>query len=212
MIRLSVYEEEEIQAVIKKHLPSEVGETLKAELASLKEQISPHFFFNTLSSLSSIIRLNGKNESLKFLDKMSQVYRYILESNQNDLVKLKDEIEFLNAYFFLLRKRFGEKLILEIEISPDLNETYIPPMALQLLVENAFQHNTITNSAPLKIKIFNKNGMICVQNNLQKKKSSESFGIGLPNLLKRYQLIAGKEIIINKNTSIFSVKIPVIIK
>ena len=187
-------------------------EKMRAELASLKEQISPHFFFNTLSSLSSIIRLNEKNESLEFVDNLSEVYRYILESNQNDLVKLKDELEFLNAYLFLLDKRFGKKLILEVDISPGLYETSIPPMALQLLAENAIQHNTITSLAPLKIRIFTENDMICVQNNLQKKVPGESMGIGLPNLVKRYQLIASKEIIINENTNNFSVKLPIIKK
>jgi len=185
-------------------------EKIKAELVSLKEQISPHFLFNTLNSLSSVIRLSDKNESLKFVDKMSQVYRYILESNRQDLVKIKDEIEFLGAYFFLLEKRFGKKLVLEMDISPGLYETFIPPMAMQLPVENVFQHNTITNSSPLTIKIFDKDKMIWIQNNLQKKKGSESFGIGLANLMKRYRLIAGKEIIIKENTDSFIVKLPVI--
>jgi len=185
-------------------------ERIKAELASLKEQISPHFLFNTLNSLSSVIRLSDKNESLKFVDKMSQVYRYILESNQQDLVKIKDELEFLDAYFFLLEKRFGTKLVLEMDISPDLYETSIPPMAMQLLVENVIQHNTITNSSPLTIKIFDQNSMIIVQNNLQKKTAGESFGIGLANLMKRYKLIAGKEIIINNSANSFIVKLPVI--
>jgi len=185
-------------------------EKMRAELSSLKEQISPHFFFNTLNSLGAVIRTETKSESLDFVENMSRVYRYILESNQHDLVKLKDEIEFLNAYYFLLKKRFEKKLILEIDISPDLYETSIPPMALQLLVENAIQHNMITNSSPLKINIYDENGMICVQNNLQKKVGNESMGIGLPNLLKRYQLIADRDILINEIEDSFIVELPII--
>jgi LytS/YehU family sensor histidine kinase len=185
-------------------------EKIKAELSSLKEQISSHFFFNTLSSLSHIIRSNEKNQSLEFVEKLSEVYRYILESNQKDLVNLKDELEFLNAYFFLLDKRFGKKLIVQIDITSDLYLTSIPPMALQLLAENAIQHNSITSSAPLKIKIFNDDNMICVENNLQKKETGNSTGIGLNNLLKRYQLIANKVITIKENKDRFIVKLPVI--
>ncbi len=185
-------------------------EKSNAELAALKEQVSPHFFFNTLNTLSSVIRTEEKTDSLQFVDNLSQVYRYILESHQNDLVKLKDEIEFLNAYFFLLGKRFEKKLVLDIKLSPNVLKTSIPPMSLQMLVENAIQHNTMTMSKPLKIRIFDENNMICVQNNLQKKTSSESMGIGLSNLLKRYQLITGRDIVINENIQSFIVKLPVI--
>jgi sensor histidine kinase YesM len=185
-------------------------EKVKAELASLKEQISPHFFFNTLSSLSAMIRLNDKKESLEFVDKMSQVYRYILESGKRDLVKLKEEVEFLKSYFFLIEKRFGKQLILNITIDPALHETLIPSMALQVLVENAIQHNSKTNSSPLTISVYNENDTINVQNNLQKNNGGESMGIGLPNLMKRYQLIADKEIIIDERDELFTVKLPII--
>ncbi len=185
-------------------------EKMRAELGSLKEQISPHFFFNILNSLGAVIRTENKSDSLDFVENMSRVYRYILESNQHDLVKLKDEIEFLNAYYFLLKKRFGNKLVLKINISPDLSETSIPPMALQLLVENAIQHNMITNSSPLKINVYAENSMICVKNNLQKKAGYESMGIGLPNLLKRYQFIANKDILIDESEESFVVKLPII--
>lgn len=185
-------------------------EKMRAELSSLKEQISPHFFFNTLNSLGAVIRTENKSDSLDFVENMSRVYRYILESNQHDLVKLEDEIEFLNAYYFLLKKRFGNKLVLKIDISPDLSETSIPPMALQLLVENAIQHNIITNSSPLTINIYAENGLICVKNYLQKKAGNESMGIGLPNLLKRYQFIANKDIFINESEGSFIVKLPII--
>jgi two-component system LytT family sensor kinase len=185
-------------------------EKSNAELAALKEQISPHFFFNTLNTLSSVIRTEKKSDSLEFVDNLSQVYRYILESHRNDLVKIKDEIQFINAYFFLLGKRFAKKLILEIDMASDLLKTSIPPMSLQLLVENAIHHNTMTRSKPLKIRIYHQDENIVVQNNLQKKKSSESMGIGLPNLLQRYQLIARRDIIIHQTTEFFTVKLPVI--
>lgn len=185
-------------------------EKAKAELASLKEQISPHFLFNTLSSLSSVIRSEDQKKSLEFVDKMSQVYRYILESHKNDLVPLRDELTFLEAYAFLLRKRFGEKLNLIIKISEDLMNTRIPPMALQLLVENAIQHNAITETNPLQVEVTCRENKICVSNNLNPKAALESFGIGLVNLKKRYQLIAAQDIVIVQSSDTFMVKLPVI--
>jgi LytS/YehU family sensor histidine kinase len=185
-------------------------ENIAAELASLKEQISPHFFFNTLSSLSTVIRLQTKEDSLEFVENLSNVYRYILESSEQNLVKLEDEINFIEDYFYLLKNRFGDKIELEKDISSDYNNTFIPPMALQLLVENAIQHNVISNESHLIISLQIDKKYIVVSNNFQKKPSSENFGVGLANLVKRYKLITNKDIIIEQQEKSFTVKLPVI--
>jgi two-component system, LytTR family, sensor kinase len=181
-----------------------------AELAALKEQISPHFFFNTLSSLSTIVRNEKKEVGLEFIQDMSKIYRYSLSSGQQDLVNLKEELDFIHSYVFLLKKRFYKKLIINIDIPEQYFQWKIPPMSLQLLVENAIQHNLITQASPLSINIFIKNNMICVENNLQKKETTESFGIGLENLANRYRLLAQKVIFIEKDELIFSVSLPLI--
>ncbi len=181
-----------------------------AELAALKDQISPHFFFNTLSSLSTIVRNENKEVGLEFIQDMSKIYHYSLSSGQQDLVSLKEELDFIQSYIFLLKKRFGKKLMIKIDVSDILNQSKIPPMSLQLLIENAIQHNVITQASPLSVKIFIKGNMICVENNLQKKDTADSFGIGLKNLTNRYRLLAQKGVVIEKDELIFSVSLPLI--
>jgi len=181
-----------------------------AELSALKEQISPHFFFNTLSTLSSIIRNDTKNASLEFIDDMSNTYRYSLSSTKTNLVTLEEELNFIKSYSDLLQKRFGSKLKFSVKISEENYANKIPPMSIQLLIENAIQHNIITTETPLQVNIYNDEGYICVENNLQEKEEIDSFGIGLMNLNNRYKLIANKEIYIEKSLDIFLVKLPLL--
>jgi len=185
-------------------------ERANAELTSLKEQISPHFFFNTLNSLSSLIRTRDREDSLEFIEKMSEVYRYILDSTNVDLVMISKEIEFVNSYFYLLKKRFGEKITLQNEICSELYKSNVPPLGIQLLIENAIQHNIISSSSPLIIKLYNDDNMIVAENKINKKDANENFGLGLSNLNKRYQLIANKEIEIIESNEKFIVKLPVL--
>ena len=182
-----------------------------AELTALKEQISPHFFFNTLTSLSSIVRNEDKEVGLEFIQDMSKVYRYALSSGQQDLVSLREELDFIDSYIFLIRKRFGKKLEYQAENMEGITTSEVPPMALQLLIENAIQHNVITQANPLTIKIYTDADMLCVENNLQPKETSGSFGIGLKNLANRYRLLAGKEIVIEKDEHHFRVKLPILL-
>ncbi|MFC1556653.1 sensor histidine kinase [candidate division KSB1 bacterium] len=185
-------------------------ERTKAELASLKEQISPHFFFNTLNSLSSVIRTEEKNESLDFVENMSQVYRYILDSNSNDTVKISEELEFLDAYSFLLKKRFGDNLEVKIDIDEAVKEHRIPPMALQVLIENTVKHNKLVKAKPIVFSVESREDYLYVQNNVNKKKAEEGYGVGLANLSRRYKMIADREIEIKGNDDRFLVKLPVI--
>ncbi|MEL7001785.1 MAG: histidine kinase [Bacteroidota bacterium] len=182
-----------------------------AELSALKEQISPHFFFNTMSTLSSIVRSDTKEASLDFIDDISKTYRYSLSSSKTDLVKLKDELDFIRSYALLLQKRFGQKLTINEKISEEIYHSHIPPMSIQLLVENAIQHNIITSQKPLNIDIYNSVDFIFVKNNLQERETVDSFGIGLMNLNNRYKLIADKEIHIEEKSDDFVVKLPVLL-
>lgn len=182
----------------------------KAELAALREQISPHFFFNTLSTLSTIVRNEDREVGLEFIQDLSSTYRYTLTVAKEDLVRLQEEVDFIHSYVLLLQKRLGEKLQFEIDIPKEYMNTKIPPMSLQLLLENAMQHNIITKASPLKISIFIKDNALCVTNNVQAKEHVESFGIGLKNLENRYQLLTAREITIERDPLKFTVKLPII--
>jgi sensor histidine kinase YesM len=187
-----------------------VEEKSIAELSALKEQLSPHFFFNTLSTLSAIVRNEKKEVGLEFIGEISKTYQYTL-ATKLDLIPLKEELAFLDSYMFLLEKRFGEKLSFSQQLPDELLSSKIPPMSLQLLVENAIQHNVITKKTPLHIRIFAEKEMVCVENNLQEKESGvDSFGIGLQNLSSRYCLLSQKDIIITKDKQKFVVKLPLL--
>jgi len=185
-------------------------ETKKSEIQGLKEQISPHFLFNTLNTLISVIRTEEKSESIDFVENLSSVYRYILDNQSLDILKVGEELTFLKSYLYLLKKRFGDDLKININISSDIENNSVPPFALQMLIENAIKHNVFEDNHPLEIKIEQIGTHIRVENNLNPKLVTESLGIGLVNLNKRFKLIAGKEINITKSDLSFSVSIPLI--
>jgi sensor histidine kinase YesM len=184
-------------------------EKLQAELATLKEQISPHFLFNTLSTLSAIVRKDTKKKSLEFIDGMAKTYRYSLSSSKSDLVLLKEELAFVESYAFLLKKRFGPKLVLSNKIHDSILGSKIPPMSIQLLIENAVRHNIATTENPLKIELRNDQDYIAVENTLNKK-DEEGAGTGLINLKNRYSLLIREDIRIYQNEQAFIVKLPII--
>jgi LytS/YehU family sensor histidine kinase len=183
----------------------------QAELQIVKNQINPHFLFNNLNVLSTLV-LQNNDEANKFIEEFSKVYRYILYNQEKDLVDLKTELYFIRPYIFLLEKRFGKSLIVEININEINHHKYIIPAALQMLIENAIKHNIISNQKPLNIKIsINKENHIVVTNNLQFRQSSEpSTHIGLKNIIKRYQLVAEEKVIVEDAMDFFSVTIPLI--
>ncbi len=186
-------------------------ENLSSQLKSLRDQINPHFLFNTLNTLSSVIRLDKKSDGLRFVDDLSSVYRYILESDKHELVKLESEIKFLNSYVYMLKKRFDEKLKIDIVLPQTVLSSKVPPMVLQVLVENAIKHNEISKLAPLQIKIFAEENYIVVKNDLREKSDDQNnLGLGLPNLVSRYKLIARKDVIISQTKDSFIVKLPII--
>ena len=186
-------------------------ETIKAELTTLKNQLDPHFLFNNLNILSSLISVD-KDLSQTYLEKFADVYRNILQSSSEELVTLNDELKFMASYLYLLDIRFEDTIQTFINVESQDHKKYIPPLTIQMLVENAIKHNVISEIRPLKIHISSQNGFIAVKNNLQEKRveSRNSNKSGLSNIQKRYTYFTDKEVQVFKDPENFIVKIPLI--
>lgn len=184
-------------------------ENIKANFQALKNQVSPHFFFNNLSVLSHLVEKKSDN-AVEFIRRLSLTYRYILEQANLDEISLKKEIEFLHTYFFLLKTRFNNKIILDVNVTEfDQSHFKVIPLTLQILCENAVKHNQLSIEKPLKISIFIKNSMLVVQNPLQPRANKENTtGLGLNNITSRYQLLSGKPVIIQQIDNHFIVGVP----
>ncbi|MEM1134910.1 MAG: histidine kinase [Bacteroidota bacterium] len=184
---------------------------LKMELSVLKNQISPHFLFNSLNTLVTLIGEDQKIAS-EFTEKLSEVYRYILQNKEKELVKLQTEVAFVESYLFLLKMRFGNNLKFEKKIDKEQLEKYVPPLTLQILVENAIKHNIVSLSMPLTVEIYSHNAStLIVQNTLQKKKNvKDSTRTGLENIKKRYQFLTKQKLDIITTTNYFMVALPLI--
>ena len=183
-------------------------DNLEAQYNMLKAQINPHFLFNSLNSLMSLLENNPKAE--QYVQDLSEYLRYVLLSNSREAVELKEELENLEKFFQLQKLRFNDNLHVEIEINPASLQLQIPTLALQMLVDNCIKHNTISENKPLTIKIFDDGKSITVENNLQLKLSVESTGQGLKNIEGRYRFIANEPIKIVSDDKHFSVTIPLI--
>lgn len=186
-------------------------ENIKSQFEVLKNQVNPHFLFNSLNVLSSLIYID-KDAAAKFVRQLSKVYRYVLEYKDKETVSLHNELDFLESYIFLLKTRFAKNLVINTSIHPKYNQKRIVPMALQLLMENAIKHNVISKKKPLKIDIsVNENDYLVITNNLQKKSSVEmSSNIGIKSINKRYEYITDDKVIINKTEGDFTVKLPLV--
>lgn len=183
----------------------------QAELQLVKNQINPHFLFNNLNVLSTLI-LKNTDEANKFIEEFSKVYRYILNNHDKELVDVKTEVDFIKPYIFLLQKRFSESLKINITINEKYESFYIIPASLQMLIENAIKHNVVSKHKPLVIDIHsNGNNTIVVSNNLQLRDSVEhSTKIGLANIVKRYLLVSGREVKVDKSSNDFTVTLPLL--
>jgi len=184
-------------------------QSTEAKLEALKNQVNPHFLFNSLNILTSIIEEDSKT-AVKYVNELSKVYRYLLKNENENLVPLHEEISFIQSYLFLLKLRFSDNL--QIDIGLDENKPQsIPPSTLQILIENAIKHNEISNSHTLKIGIFQQNGHIVVENNMKARSDEPTpSGIGLKNIVNRYVLITSEKPIIRDDSRNFVVKLPVI--
>jgi LytS/YehU family sensor histidine kinase len=184
-------------------------ENLIFQNETLKNQINPHFLFNSLNTLSSLIGSQPETAD-RFIGRLSSIYRYILENSQKDKVPLENELSFISDYFFLHQIRDEDKIVLEISV-PDREIYMIMPVSLQILLENALNHNIASRENPLKISIYRENEMIVVKNNLQKKSIPlKSTQVGLRNLSERVRIISGRSIIIEETSIEFIVKIPLL--
>ncbi len=184
-------------------------EKLVFQHETLKSQVNPHFLFNSLNTISSLIQTQPETAE-QFIKNLSSVYRYILENSQKDKVPLQSEIDFITGYFNLHKIRDEEKIILTVE-APDADKFKVLPVSLQILLENAIKHNIATRENQLWINIYIEDQFIAVKNNLQRKASQlQSTGTGLKNLAERVRLISGRELIIEETNDYFIVKLPLL--
>jgi sensor histidine kinase YesM len=183
----------------------------QAQLEAIKNQVNPHFLFNNLNVLSTLV-IQESPDANKFIEEFSKVYRHVLETRQQELIPLQSELEFINPYIFLLQKRFPESIFIHINITPKYLSYYIIPVALQMLVENAIKHNIASRQKPLNIFLsVDSRERLRVMNNLQPKPVDDtSTQIGLQNISKRYELVTGKTIEIEKTSDDFTVSLPLI--
>ena len=185
------------------------NENLQTRYNMLLGQISPHFFFNSLNSLSMLVREKNEEKALAYIDQLSYTFRYIIQNGQNTTTTLSEEMEFARAYGELFKVRYADKLFFDIEIEPTYNGWTLPALSLQPLIGNAVKHNTITRKQPLHISIRTEGSTLVVSNRKAPKLEPEpSTGIGLKNLRSRWQLITGSDIEIIDTEVEFTVRLP----
>ncbi|OUR93373.1 histidine kinase [Flavobacteriales bacterium 34_180_T64] len=189
-----------------------IAGTASAKFDALKNQLDPHFLFNSLNVLTSLIEENPDNAQ-RFTTSLSKVYRYVLEQKNKDIVTVDEELDFARTYMSLLKMRFEDSIIFEIPDKASNPESKVVPLSLQLLLENAVKHNMVTSSKPLHIKIYESGDNLIVENNLQPKQIvKKSSGVGLENIKQRYQLLTKKRVQINQGAKRFAVAIPMLTK
>lgn len=184
-------------------------ESIAAKYESLKNQVNPHFLFNSFNALSNLV-YEDQDKAVKFIKQLSEVYRYVLDTRDKEVVPLAEELKFLNAYGYLQQIRFGNKLCIEISVN---NTTAgVAPLALQMLIENAIKHNVVSEDDPLTVKVYEADNFLVVENNLQKKTSlgEPSAGVGLENICKRYEFLSNDNVVILNNSKTFVVKLPLL--
>jgi two-component system LytT family sensor kinase len=185
-------------------------EVVQAQLQNLKNQINPHFLFNNMSVLSSLV-YKDQDKAVDFINQLSKVYRYLLDNKDRELVTLEDELIFIRSYTYLLQIRFDTNIKFTIEVEKSAMQKLVPPMAIQILVENAIKHNEISEELPLSVSIKNNNDVLVVTNNLQLRTNTEpSSKTGLKNIKDRYHYFTDKTVEILESSNSFVVKIPLL--
>jgi len=203
---------EELKKVSRKEVVEQklIAKSANAQFESLKNQLDPHFLFNSLNVLSSLIDENPQ-QAQKFTASMSKIYRYVLEQKDKELVTVEDEIEFAKTYCDLLKTRFEDSVDFVFDVQKEDYRKYVVPLSLQLLLENCIKHNFATSSRPLVIRIFSEGDILCIENNLQvREQIKESSGIGLANIVQRYSLLTKRNVFIEKSEDYFKVKLPML--
>jgi ligand-binding sensor domain-containing protein len=186
-------------------------EKIQFQFETLKNQVNPHFLFNSFNTLISVIEENPEN-AVEYVEQLSDFYRTIVTTKENDLIPLEEELTLISNYFFIQKKRYGNSLSYLINLSAEeIKKIQVPPLTLQLLAENAIKHNAISKETPLSFEILKDNQRLVVRNNINKKINKEpGTGIGLPNIINRYQLMSGKEVLIENNNKEFVVSLPIL--
>ncbi|WKN41640.1 sensor histidine kinase [Tunicatimonas pelagia] len=199
--------------LVASRLEAEQLKTLSAEsqFEALRNQINPHFLFNSFNVLTELVHKDA-NVATEFIQQLSRVYRYLLYNQESETVTLKAEIEFVEAFIFLLKIRFAESIIIHTNLSEHQMESYaIPPAALQIPVENAIKHNIVSRKQPLTVEIFLENNHLVIRNNLQRRQTYiESGGLGLQNIQQRFAYLTQQEVQIEENETHFTVKLPLV--
>ncbi len=185
-------------------------DTIEARYNALKAQINPHFLFNSLNSLVSLVE--DKPEAEKYVLDLSEYLRYMITSSNRDMVPVREELLVVEKYIRLQRQRFGNNFSVEVMISEHATSKFIPVLALQMLLENCFNHNIITHSNPLYIRVYDERDMLVVENNYQKRTQKKSTGVGLKNIEGRYMLTGAAGVKIHNDGQKFEVSIPLLNK
>ncbi|OXA77763.1 histidine kinase [Flavobacterium frigidimaris] len=189
-----------------------IAGTANAKFESLKNQIDPHFLFNSLNVLSSLIEENPDNAQ-RFTTSLSKIYRYVLEQKDKELVSVEDELAFAKTYMNLLKMRFENSLFYELPTTAINPDAKVVPLSLQLLLENTVKHNVVSEQKPLHIRIFIEGDYLAIQNDFQKKEVlQDRQGVGLQNIVNRYGIVTNRKVLIEQNEKTFTVKIPVLTK
>lgn len=185
------------------------AEMLQYKYEALQNQINPHFLFNSFNVLSDLV-YEDQQKATTFIDQLSQLFRYVLDSREKELVAIQEELEFIEAYSFLLQTRFEDKLLIRQDVSAEKNEMIVP-MTLQLLIENCVKHNEISGTQPLTVRITRNGEYLRVENNLQLKSGgSESKKTGISNVRQQYSFFSDREIVIIETDRLFAVEVPII--
>jgi hypothetical protein len=189
-----------------------IAGTASAKFETLKNQIDPHFLFNSLNVLSSLIEENPENAQ-RFTTSLSKIYRYILEQKDKELISVEEELAFAKTYMNLLKMRFENSLFYELPEGVINPEAKVVPLSLQLLLENTVKHNVVSDQRPLHIRIFLENDYLVIQNDYQKKEVlQDRQGVGLQNIINRYGIITNRKVLIAQDENTFTVKIPILTK
>ncbi len=186
-------------------------ESVQAKFESLRNQVNPHFLFNSLNALSTLI-YSDQDKADEFVQKLSLVYRYVIDHTNDEVVSLKTELEFLESYIYLVTIRFGKNLKVSYQHLDQVPEGLVPPVSLQLLLENCLKHNEVSNEYPLHIQIVYEDGYISVINNLNplKNPKKDSTKLGINNLKDRYQYLTDLPVIVTHDQEYFTVKLPIL--
>ena len=185
-------------------------EHIRSQLEGLRNQVNPHFLFNSLNTLMNIVA-EDQDLAIRFLKKLSKVYRYVLDIRDQKLVPLSQELDFIHSYVFLQKERFGDNLKVEIDVPDTWMNHKVIPLSLQLLFENAIKHNVISAKKPLTVRVFIKHHTLVVENNLQRKSQQmPSTQVGLENIRNRYRFFTDQRVQVLESTQHFSVAIPLV--